>query len=81
MPYITQQQRDRIDAGAPPADPGELNYAITALILKYVNTLRPITYGTINAVVGALECAKVEFYRRVAVDYENQKVAANGDVY
>ncbi len=34
-----------------------------------------------NAVVGALECAKLELYRRMVAPYENGKIAENGDVY
>ena len=30
---------------------------------------------------GALECAKLEFYRRVVSKYEDQKILDNGDVY
>ncbi len=32
-------------------------------------------------VLGALECAKMEFYRRVAAPYEREAMAKNGDVY
>jgi hypothetical protein len=31
--------------------------------------------------VGAIECCKLEFYRRVAVPYEERKIKTNGDVY
>lgn len=31
--------------------------------------------------VGALECAKLELYRRIAIPYEEQKIQENGDVY
>jgi hypothetical protein len=59
---------------------GELNYAITCLVRGYLrqNGLR---YQQINDVVGALEGAKLEFYRRVVVPYEDRKMLANGDVY
>jgi len=32
-------------------------------------------------VLGALEGAKQEFYRRKVVQYEENKIAENGDVY
>jgi hypothetical protein len=32
-------------------------------------------------VVGALECAKLELYRRLAAPYEDQKIKLNGDAY
>ena len=31
--------------------------------------------------MGALECAKLELYRRVAAPYEDVKIMENGDVY
>jgi len=40
-----------------------------------------LSYQTINDIVGALEGAKLEFYRRIAVGYEEQKRHDNGDVY
>jgi hypothetical protein len=39
------------------------------------------SYSIINDIVGVLECAKMEFYRRVAVPYEDKKRTENGDVY
>jgi len=40
-----------------------------------------LSYRTINDILGALEGAKLEFYRRVAVPYENSKLSENGDIY
>jgi hypothetical protein len=40
-----------------------------------------LSYQTINDIVGALEGAKLEFYRRVAVPYEDKKIIENGDVF
>ncbi|WP_439397023.1 DUF6899 family protein [Bradyrhizobium sp. PMVTL-01] len=34
-----------------------------------------------NDVLGALDGAKAEFYRRVAAPYEDAKIADSGDVY
>lgn len=62
-----------------PQTAGELNYAVTTLIRDYVG--QPLSYQRINDVLGALEGAKLEFYRRVVVPYENAKMAENGDVY
>jgi hypothetical protein len=42
---------------------------------------QPLTYQTMNDCLGALEGAKLEFYRRVVVPYEEQKKYENGDVY
>lgn len=85
MPYIIQSRRDTLEnPDEVPMTPGELNYAITAVVMKYVrenSKRRGLTYTVINDVVGALEGAKSEFYRRVAAPYEDQKRAENGDVY
>jgi len=78
MPYI--RQYDRPEARTNPLTPGDLNYAITCLIVQYVGSYK-LNYTFINDVLGALEGAKLEFYRRVVVPYENAKLAENGDVY
>lgn len=35
----------------------------------------------VNSGIGALEAAKLEFYRRVVAPYEDKKIFDNGDVY
>lgn len=81
MPYITQTNRAVYDTNLNaiiPCNTGELNYCITRLIENYLQEDR--SYAYINSVVGALECAKLEFYRRLAAPYENQKAFENGDI-
>lgn len=78
MPYIPTADRDGADLF--PNTPGELNFALTKLVITYVEG-KGLSYQAINDVLGALEGAKLEFYRRVAVPYENEKIRANGDVY
>lgn len=85
MPYISKELRAKIgnvNLIDPKriSSPGELNYAITKVIDTYLNT-KGLSYSAINDILGALEGAKLEFYRRVAVPYENTKIATNGDVY
>ena len=81
MPYIENSQRTALESGLiEPSTPGHLNYIFTEIILDYIN-LHGLSYQVINDVVGALEGCKLEFYRRVAADYENQKIRQNGDVY
>lgn len=81
VPYVLQQIRDELEAeGGYPVTPGELNYAITKLIVDYFDRTKP-DYAGINEVIGVLECAKLELYRRVAAPYEDTKCAENGDVY
>lgn len=59
---------------------GDLNYLMTQLGLEYL-LAHGTSYNTISDVVKALECAKLEFYRRVAAPYEDRKAEQNGDVY
>lgn len=81
MPYITAEARERLDHGGQPETPGELNYAITRLVDDYLMQKGGIRYAYLNEVVGALECAKLELYRRVAAPYEDHKMSETGDVY
>lgn len=86
MPYIKKEYRNKftpilnlLHDEIRPANAGELNYLITMLMKDYVNS-KDKTYTTYNEVVGVLECAKQEFYRRDVSDYENVKIRENGDV-
>jgi Domain of unknown function (DUF6899) len=81
MPYIDKEARQRLDSGQPPQTPGELNYAITKLADDYLIRLGGIRYAHLNEVVGAMECAKLELYRRLAAPYEDRKIQETGDVY
>lgn len=76
MPYIHPVLRNDETFSTP----GDLNYHITRLLCRYV-TEQGLSYRTLNDVVGALECAKQEFYRRVVIPYEDHKIIENGDVY
>ena len=80
MPYITQDQRNKLAEDKTPTNAGELNYCITMLVQNYLDE-KLFNYQTVNDVVGALEGAKLEFYRRVAATYEDLKIQQNGDVY
>lgn len=80
MPYIKYQSRLALNNDRrPPANAGELNYKITKLLLAYLGE-HP-NYERFNAVVGVLECAKLELYRRMVVPYEDAKREEIGDVY
>lgn len=81
MPYITAEDRARIDKGGKPETAGELNYAITRLVDDYLIQKGGVRYRHLNEVIGALECAKLELYRRIAAPYEDQKLNESGDVY
>jgi len=81
VPYIAQEDRDLLEQhGVREAmTAGELNYQITCLADAYLTC--NLDYQAINDVIGALECAKLELYRRLAAPYEDMKAAINGDVY
>lgn len=53
---------------------------ISKAITKYLEN-KPFNYQLINDVIGAVEGAKLEFYRRMAAPYEDKKKDENGDVY
>lgn len=78
MPYIRADRRPH--ARIAPEEPGELNYAITRLVDEYLER-KGLRYQAINDVVGVLECAKLELYRRVAAGYEDGKIDDNGDAF
>lgn len=79
MPYIKLTKRSYVaDHGA--EDAGELNYLLTENCLDYL-LVKNKSYQTFNDIIGALECAKLEMYRRMVVPYEDQKIEENGDVY
>lgn len=80
MPYLAKPDRNFIDRTGDARTSGELNYIITQAIIEYLRR-NGTTYRIINDIMGALEGAKLEFYRRVAVPYEDQKIKENGDVY
>jgi hypothetical protein len=81
MPYIKQVKRHYLQAFDIPrlADAGELNYFLTTIIAQYWEDTSD--YQGINDIVGALEGAKLEFYSRIAIPYEEKKLKENGDVY
>ena len=89
IPYIQQSDRDTLDyhidylsvAVLNSENPeGEINYSISRLLHK-IMTQKGVNYKLLNSMIGVLECAKLELYRRVATPYEDLKVLENGDVY
>lgn len=81
MPYIKQERREDFDLELiTKASAGDLNFSISRLINSHL-ILNGLSYTSINEVIGVLECAKLELYRRIAAPYENKKKDENGDVY
>lgn len=89
MPYIKQRRRERFEIPIqkladdllmlPEETAGNLNYVISSLLYRIWQ--RHAKYEMANRLVGVLECAKLEFYRRVISKYEDQKTESNGDVF
>lgn len=86
MPYISKAERENLaaqslsEAEHVTLTPGQFNYIITQCCVGHLKD-RGLSYTALNEIVGALECAKLELYRRVAAPYEDKKCAENGDVY
>ncbi len=88
MPYIANGEREAFDKiidqlSAIPGgieDSGELNFLFTRVAQVYLNQ-HGLRYKNLNDIIGALEGAKLELYRRVAANYEDTKIVLNGDVY
>jgi len=80
MPYIEKKRREELDLKFDPKTAGELNYVITNQLVNYI-FLNGESYQTFNDIIGALEGAKLEIYRRLIVPYEDRKARENGDVY
>lgn len=80
MPYLNSGVRSSLDNGRKATVGGELNYQFSKLVNDFIAN-RGLSYSVINELIGALECAKLEVYRRVAAPYEDKKALANGEVY
>lgn len=87
MPYISQDEREKyllhleeVVAELPVEEDtlgGHLNYCISYLLTRLFEERS--RYVRINTLMGAMEGAKLEFYRFHVVPYE-EKRAENGDV-
>lgn len=84
MPYIKQEKRSELDPLIEDLSEGiscegDLNYIMTSLIHKEINK-KGKNYQTLNNLIGALECAKLELYRTIIGPYEAIKLLENGNV-
>ena len=86
MPYVNQYKRDEIDTTNAVNSlievidcAGDLNYTITKLCHVYVGKFGE-RYQTYNDLMGVLEGAKLELYRRKIAPYEDIKIVENRDV-
>ena len=87
MPYIPQHQRNSVEIDLQctglsfiPQNAGELNFIVSTLIANYIKD-NGLKYATVNEMIGALECAKLELNRVIIGPYEDIKIQENGAVY
>lgn len=87
MPYITQEERDKIDqllrpllnSGSFSLTPGNINYIISRVIHRFIS-LNTVCYEVLNTAMGILECAKASLIETVLIPYEKIKMEENGEI-
>jgi hypothetical protein len=84
MPYIKQDARHTFEShiqnlAADAENAGDLNYIITKMLHLYIKK-KGLRYANCNEVIGALECCKLELYRKLIGTYEDEKIIENGGV-
>jgi hypothetical protein len=91
MPYIKPEDRKKflgkgthypnlaLELASRCENEGDLNYLITSLCLYYLGKEKE-SYKRYNSVIGVLECAKLELYRRDISAYKDGKIEENGDL-
>lgn len=88
MPYLPERDKEHyrrllepllknLESESPQYTAGVFNFIITSIALK-ITTRR---YWSVALTVGTILCAILEFYRRFAAPYEDEKIKENGDVY
>lgn len=86
MPYITEYKRvnieekvlDLVDVlNIQGKETGDVVYSIYLLMLHLYSVGN---FTERSEAIKALECAKIEYYRRVMSPYEDQKIKENGDI-
>ena len=93
MPYIKKDQRARYDtlvgelAAALSEQPveqlkGHANYVITQILRKAWGVVDRAneSYSNYADIIGTLECAKLEMYRRWVAKYEDGAIERHGDL-
>lgn len=93
MPYITQSKRQEINdcmkdildyLNNHVVSIGEINFMISNLINFLIRKScenDSFNYSICNELIGVLECAKLELYRKVIAKYEEKKIQENGSLY
>ena len=90
MPYIKQLDRAKynecVDAlveelikNDRQAIKGHHNYIMFTLAVKLLSKLGK-RYATLQDIVGTFDCCKLELYRRIIANHEDQAIELNGDI-
>lgn len=81
MPYVAAEDREALEphSARDAMTVGELTFQITVLIDGYL--AGNVDYQALAEATAALECSKLEMYRRLVAPYEDHKIDLNGDVY
>jgi len=75
MPYIKEERRQDF-----PETTGDLTYKLCRQLVTYY-TIYGNKFDVYSRCIAALECAKLEFYRRMMAPYEDEKMKENGDAF
>jgi hypothetical protein len=88
MPYIREEDRIKFKPILEELDEillhssmntGDMNYLITKIVHMFLEE-KGLSYQHLNDMIGVLECAKLELYRKIASDYEDTKEKLNGKI-
>jgi len=92
MPYIKSEERTEYDAtidllvekltehgNNTTPQPGHVNYVVSRMLWGILKK-NGMSYTRANNLIGALECIKLEMYRRLLADYEDDAIKRNGDM-
>lgn len=58
---------------------GRMNYLIFKIAMEFIKK-NGESYKNYQTIIGELECAKQEIFRRMVAKYEDKKIKENGDV-
>ena len=81
MPYLSDaERRAALEPTEIPKTTGELNFAVSRLMARYVEE-KGVSYGSISEALSGCHEAEEEFRRRILIPYEETKIESNGDVF
>lgn len=88
MPYVKQERRRVLDPNingliSRCTSGGDITYCIYRLLVGLVTQQKNgegLKYNYLAGLLGCVTSAREEFYRRIVVPYEDNKIIENGDV-